>query len=66
MFRTEHELKIFMEYPNLRNIFAKYCRTKTLHFLCTALFYPDGVSAQVQPNKTGLTALSKRYFVFKE
>lgn len=66
MFRTEQDAKIFMEYPNLKNIFAKYCTTKTLHFLCTATFFPHGVSVQVQPNKIDLIALSKRYFVFKE
>lgn len=61
MFRTEYEPKIFMEYPNLKNIFAKYWTTKTLHFLCTATFFPECVSVQVQPNKTDLIALSKRY-----
>lgn len=66
MIRIEHELKIFTEYPNLKNIFVKYCTTKALHSLCTATFFSDGVSGQVQPNKTDLTALSKRYFVFKE
>lgn len=66
MFRTEHELKIFMKYPNLKNIFAKYCTTKALYFLCTVTFFPDGISVVVQPNKIDLTVLSKRYFVFRE
>lgn len=53
------------EYANLRNIFAKYCTTKALHFLCTATFFPDGISVQVHPNKTDLTAVSKRYLFSK-
>lgn len=66
MFRTEHDLKIFTDSSNLKNIFAKYYTTRALHFLCTATFFPDGISVQVQPKKIDLTALSKTYLVFKE
>jgi len=66
MFRTERKLKIFMEYLFLKYRFAKHCTTTALHFPCTAAFFPDGISVQVQSNKTDFTALSKRLFVFIE